>query len=242
MGQGIPSLLLVDDDVDGCASLADILADIGGYRVDVAHDGHTALELAQVVPYDVALLDLRMPGMDGLATYRELKRLRPGTVAVLVTAYASELARVEADRLGFWRVVKKPVEVPRLLALVEVALGQPLVLVVDDDRELCEALWDLLREGGYRVCLAHDVSEAERRLEGSSYRVVLADLRLPDGDGRDVLRRVRTSQEPVGTVLVTGYPEELGPRAEGTAEGVDAVCTKPLDVPRFLATLKQLSG
>jgi hypothetical protein len=44
-------------------------------------------------------------------------------------------------------------------------------------------------------------------------------------------------------VLVTGYPEELGPTVEGAqAEGVDAVCLKPLDVPHYLAALEQISG
>jgi DNA-binding NtrC family response regulator len=116
-------------------------------------------------------------------------------------------------------------------------LGQPPVLVVDDDRDLCENLWDLLRESGYRVCLAHDVSQALERLETASYRVVLVDLKLPEGDGREVLRQVQSSRPQARTVLMTGYPGELRPQ-----ERVDAVCTKPLDVPRFLATLEQLSG
>src|SRR5262249_41613915 len=58
-------VLVVDDDVDTCRNLSDILADLG-YQVDTAHDGPQALELVRRRPYDVALLDLRMPGMDGL--------------------------------------------------------------------------------------------------------------------------------------------------------------------------------
>ena len=100
MSPGNPSLLLVDDDLDVCANMADILADLGGYHVDVAHDGPSALHLVRQRPYDVALLDLKMPGMDGLTLYRELKQLRSGTVAILVTAYASELATDEAATSG----------------------------------------------------------------------------------------------------------------------------------------------
>ena len=181
--------------------------------------------------------------MDGLTLYRELKQLRAGTVAILVTACASELATDEAAYLGVWQIVKKPVDFPRLLGLVDEALRQPLVLVVDDDRDLCATLWDLLRERGYRICLAHGVSQAEERLETASYRVVLVDLKLPEGDGRAVIRRLQATHPQARTVLVTGYPEELGPVVEGAKEaGVDAVCLKPLDVPRFLATLEQLSG
>src|SRR6516165_9231920 len=105
-----PSLLLVDDGLDVCANMADLLADLGGFHVDVAHDGPTALQLVRQRPYDVALLDLKAPGMDGLTLYRELKKLRAGTVAILVTAYASELATDEAAYLGVWQIVKKPVD------------------------------------------------------------------------------------------------------------------------------------
>jgi len=80
-----PALLIVDDDVDTCRNLSDILTDLG-YRVDTAHEGLTALELVRRSAYDVALLDYKMPGMDGLTLYREIKRLRAGTVAIVVTA------------------------------------------------------------------------------------------------------------------------------------------------------------
>src|SRR6516225_1846663 len=193
------SILVVDDEVDTCKNLSDILTDLG-YRVDIAHDGLSALELVRKNPYEVALLDLKMPGMDGLTLYREIKKIRSGTVTILVTAYASGETAEEALAAGAWQVVPKPVDFPTLLSLVDEALGQPLVLVVDDDRDLCANLWDLLRERGFRVCLAHGVSQAEERLETASYRVVLVDLKLPEGDGRAVIRRVQSSHPEARTV------------------------------------------
>ncbi len=69
------------------------------------------------------------------------------------------------------------------MTLVDEALDQPLVLVVDDDRDLCANLWDLLRERGFRVSLAHDGREAAEQLRESTFKVVLIDMRIPDGDG-----------------------------------------------------------
>ena len=117
-------------------------------------------------PYDVALLDLKMPGMDGLTLYREIKKQRAGTVSLLVTAYASPATAEEALAAGAWKVLAKPVDFRKLLGLVDEALGQPLVLVVDDDHDLCANLWDLLRERGFRVCLAHDGREAAEPAPG----------------------------------------------------------------------------
>src|SRR5438094_7158711 len=102
-------ILVVDDDVDTCRNLSDILTDLG-YRVDTAPDGPTALELVRKNPYDVALLDLKMPGMDGLTLYREIKKLRAGTVAIMVTAYASSATADEALAAGAWQIVPKPLD------------------------------------------------------------------------------------------------------------------------------------
>jgi DNA-binding NtrC family response regulator len=236
-----PKILIVDDDVDICRNLTDILTDLN-YRVDSAHDGPSALELVRRTRYDVALLDLRMPGMNGLELYREIKKLRAGTVAVLVTAYASGATVDEALAAGAWQVVPKPVDLVALLGLVDEALGQPLILIVDDDRELCANLWDLLRERGFRVALAHGVREAAEQLADSTFKVVLIDLKMPDGNGAEVFRQVRQADAKARTILITGQrPEMDGVVASVLAEGADAVCYKPFDVPWLLDALKSLA-
>jgi CheY-like chemotaxis protein len=236
-----PLILLVDDDVDICRNLADILTDLD-YSVDYAHDGPTALVMVRQKPYDIALLDLKMPGMDGLTLYREIKKIRSGTVAILVTAYASGETAEEALAAGAWQVVPKPVDFPTLLSLVDEALGQPLVLVVDDDRDLCANLWDLLRERGFRVHLAHNEAEAAGYLQGEPFKVVLIDLKIPGGDGSRVFQMVRQANPRARTILITGYRSETEETvAEILAEGADAVCYKPFDVPQLLHALQQLS-
>lgn len=236
-----PRMLVVDDDVDICHNLSDILTDLG-YRVDCAHDGPSALELVRQRAYDVALLDLKMPGMDGLTLYREIKKQRAGTVAMLVTAYAGPATADEALAAGAWKVVPKPVDFGKLLGLVDEALGQPLVLVVDDDRELCSTLWDILRDRGFRVSLAHDAGDAARRLAEAPYQVVLIDMRIPGGHGGDVFRAVRETNPSARTVLITGYRSALDGLVEQVLrEGADAVCYKPFDVPRLLDTVEELT-
>jgi len=232
------SILLVDDDIDACANMADILGELG-YQVDVAHEGETALEILRLRPFAMALLDLRMPGMDGLALYREIKKLRPGTVAIIVSAYVDVTAVQEALAAGAWKVLTKPVDVPRLLRLIGETLDRPLVLVVDDDEDFCANLWDLLHERGYRICLAHNAVDAANQLATASYHVVLIDMKLPDGDGLGVLRLVRTVSPQARCVILTGCRGELDPLLDCVrAEGVDAICYKPLDVSQLLNLLK----
>ena len=237
-----PTILVVDDEVDTCKNLSDILTDLG-HRVDIAHDGPSALELVRHTSYDVALLDLKMPGMDGLTLYREIKKLRADTVAIIVTAYATSAKADEALTAGAWQVLAKPVDFPKLLGLVDEALSQPLLMVVDDDPDLCANLWDLLRERGFRIGLAHDEGQAAERLRDRSFSVVLIDMKLPKGDGSRVYRLVREKNPQARTVVITGYRTELDQLVQKILnEGADAVCYKPFDVPKLLLTLHQLTG
>ncbi len=235
------SVLLVDDDVDICANMADILSEFG-YEVDVAHEGTAALEKVRRRSYDVALLDFRMPGMDGVTLCREIRRIHSGVVPMLVTAYANAETAREAADAGAWQILSKPVDLAALMSLVEEAGGQPLVLVVDDDPDLCANLEDLLGEHGFRVCVAHDEAGAVEKLSEVT-RVVLLDLRLPGGDGAAVFHRIREANPEARVVLITGYRDELGSVVSRLlAQGVDAVHYKPFDIPRLLQDLDRLAG
>lgn len=231
-----PSILLVDDDEDICENMSDICAD-RGFRVGIAHEGMAALELVQRQPYDVAVLDLKMPGMDGLTLYREIKQVQAATVAFLVTAHAGGSAAQDAVAIGVRHILPKPVDVPRLLRLVDATLEQPLVLVIDDDADL----WDLLHARGYRVCIAHDARQAIERLRHSP-RVVLLDLKLPDQNGAEDFRLVRKANPATRVLLITGHRAEMEPTVERLqAEGVESICYKPFDIPGLLRSVDHLA-
>ena len=162
---------------------------------------------------------------------------------MIVTAFAGAATAEEALSAGAWKVLAKPVDFPKLLSLMEEAIDQPLVLVVDDDRDLCQNLWDLLRDRGFRVCLAHDLHDAAEKLGESSFEVVLIDMRIPDGDGSSVFRLVRTTNPQARTVLITGYRADTDQLvAQLVAEGADAVQYKPFHIPDLIDTLGKLAN
>jgi two-component system, NtrC family, response regulator HydG len=234
-------ILIVDDEPDTCENLSDILTDLG-YQVDMANDGFAALELVKKHPYDVALLDLRMPGMDGLELYRRMREVSAETVAIVVTAYASSDTAKSVLATGAWKILPKPVSIGSLLNLVAQALDTPLVMVVDDDHDLCENLWEILHERGYRVCIAHDLPAAEKKLGEHRFHVVLIDMKLPTGTGHDLLRTLRNVDPEARAVLITGYRSEMEVKVQTAIDaGANAVCYKPFDVEKLLSTVETLS-
>ena len=241
MATNVPRLLIVDDEPDTCANLSDIFVDLG-YEVDVAFDGPAALAKFENKAYDVAILDLKMPGMDGLELYRHIRQLSAGTVAIVVTAYANSGTAASVLDSGAWKILSKPVDVLQLMGLVEQALNEPLILVVDDDQDLCASLWDTLRDRRYRVCLTNNLEDATGRLKLREYNVVLIDMKLPECDGSQILGKVRQMNPDARTILITGYRDEMELRVqEALGNGADAVCYKPFQMDNLLNTIRQFS-
>lgn len=114
-------LLLVDDDEDTCSNLSDILTDFG-YDVDVAYRGWDALDLFKKYPYRLALLDYKLPCMTGVELFQRLRQIDENVQGVLVTAYASNETTAAALAAGIRHVVSKPVELSRMMPLIERAL------------------------------------------------------------------------------------------------------------------------
>jgi DNA-binding NtrC family response regulator len=230
---------VVDDDLDTCANLADILCDIG-YEVRTAADATTALRLLDEHAFDIVLLDLKMPGMDGLDFYHELKRRSASTVAILITGFADSDTRQRAEQLGVWRILPKPVDVPALLPMISEAAEQPLLLIVDDDHDFCASLHDVLRERSFRVGIAGSAQDAAQQMTRQEFPIVLVDWQLPDADGLKLLEQIHEQQPQVRTVLLTGHRHELGQQLEKNSIcGVDVFFYKPLEMEDFLSTLQR---
>lgn len=114
------SILVVDDDADITCNVLDILTDLG-YDADSAHDGESALQLVRGKAYDVAVLDFKMPDMDGATLYKHIKLLSPETVGIMVTAYANRDGVERAKEAGVRQVLRKPVDPRTLLSGIDEA-------------------------------------------------------------------------------------------------------------------------
>ena len=114
-------VLLVDDDPDFCEALGDRLRSLG-FQVTVANRGAEALRLCREEPPAIVLLDLVLPGMDGMAVLETIRREEPDVVVIVITGYGTIARAVEAMKKGAYDFVSKPLD-PRHL---EIVLGKAL--------------------------------------------------------------------------------------------------------------------
>ena len=199
-------ILIVDDDIDFAESVMDLLEE-RHYRVTVVLSGEEALQRVLDTPFDLVLLDMKMPGMNGVECLEQIRRIRPGTPVVMVTAFTKlELIR-QALEQGAMAVLHKPVPVEELLETIAFLATGGAVLLVEDDADLSAELSEVLHNAGYAVRNAASCKEAQEVLTRHGSDLILLDFRLPDGTGADLLAWLHGAHRRESVVLMTGYPD-----------------------------------
>jgi len=114
---GAPRILLVDDERASRDIIGEILS-LHGYEVDTADDGSGAMSLAEENQYRLAILDYRMPGMNGVQLFEKIHQMQPGIVGIFLTGYPTVDTVFPAVQAGVSRVLAKPVDVHELLDVI----------------------------------------------------------------------------------------------------------------------------
>jgi DNA-binding NtrC family response regulator len=139
------NVLLVDDEKDFVETLA-MRLETRGLKVDIAYSGEVAIEKVKEKSFDAILLDLAMPGMDGIETLRRLRELNPDSQVVLLTGRATVKKATEAMRLGALDLLEKPVDIEVLVEKIEEASTNKMRL---SEKRIEEKIADILRKKGW---------------------------------------------------------------------------------------------
>ncbi|MFQ5813185.1 MAG: response regulator [Anaerolineae bacterium] len=238
---GKASILIVDDDRGMGETLLDIMEDMG-YDADVAGDGFEAIEKAKNNAFDVVLMDIKMPGMNGVETFKEIRKILPETNVVMMTAYAVEDLIAEALREGAYGVLHKPLDIEKVLNLVESLSGLGPILVIDDDPDICELFRDVLRRKGYGVRFAKSGEEAIDIVREMDTEIVFVDVQLPTINGFEVYKAIKEANPQVMAIMMTGYRYEFGDLVEEAIKGGAVACLyKPFDITEIVRLVEEIS-
>ncbi len=121
-------VLLIDDETEFLQNLSDRMT-IRGMEVTTAQDGNAALNAVNNDSFDAVVLDLQMPGMDGIEVLKRIKTERPNMQIILLTGHASLEKGVEAMRLGAMDFMEKPADINSLAEKIHKAQARKMLLV-----------------------------------------------------------------------------------------------------------------
>jgi len=260
-------LLLVDDNVTNRRVLAQQTGKWGMPSRDTEDPLEALRWLAQGERFDLAILDMHMPGMSGIELARRIRADHPGLPLVLF----SSLGRREVDGaealfgaflakplhpsqlfdtlVGFF--VDKPVRrtiAPPVSALPSridpgMAARHPLRILVAEDNAVNQKLaLRLLQQMGYRADLASNGIEAVESVQRQTYDVVLMDVQMPEMDGLDATRRICALQQAAQRPRIVAMTANAmqGDREMCIAAGMDGYLTKPIRVDRLVEALNEI--
>ena len=117
-----PSILIVDDEPSILKSLSDLLSD-DGFDVTTASNGYEALKIVETEFPDLVLLDIWMPGMDGIETLKEIKKDNPGTQVIIITGHGTIETAVKATKFGAFDLIEKPLSIDKVIVAINNALN-----------------------------------------------------------------------------------------------------------------------
>jgi DNA-binding NarL/FixJ family response regulator len=203
-------ILLVDDNEDFLDSTKDVLED-EDYQVLTATSGEDAIRQLGLRDFDVVVMDIKMPGMNGVETLSLVRKRNPKLKVIMCTAYMVENLIRQALEQGAYAVLNKPFEMNLLIRTIEnVREPSPCghVLIADRDAELCAHLQSVLTSRGHKAVVAHDGREALETARTHAFNLLLLDVNLPDISGVEVTRRLRTQGDQTPILILTVHKDD----------------------------------
>ena len=200
------NILLIDDNEKFLKSVAE-RAKLKGFNVFTALNGQQALELVEKHHIEVAVVDQRMPDMEGLSVIEKLRQRAPKIRTVLLTGHGDEKLKEatealdstyfdKADMGGFWSF------------LSNLPLGTINLLLVDDNPKFLKTLAERVRLKGYEPLTALSGNEAIEIAKTNKIHIAVIDQRMPDMDGLTVIKKIQEIDADIKTLLLTGHGDD----------------------------------
>ncbi len=234
------NILVVDDNQDLLETFSMILRR-RGFQVDTAENGVSAVDKFKAQHFDIILMDIVMPEMNGVEAFRKIREMSPGATVILMTAYSEdELIKAALDE-GVHCVVHKPISIDKMIATIKEAAVQQPVLIVDDDEDMLATMTRALESKGYEVLAASSGEEAVAMVKDKACHVAFIDIRLPLMNGLETCLKLKQIHSGIVTIMMTGYREEVKDLVDRALAASAFTCLyKPFDPLEALDLLGEL--
>ncbi len=251
-------VLLVDDEEDFLTASSQALQR-RGLEVDVAPNGVTALEMVDAKQYDVIVLDVKMPDIDGIEVFRIIRRKYPNLPVILLTGHSSIDDAFQTSKDGIADYLSKPIDMDDMVARIREVVVRfkqresedrepppppdssvPVrVILIDDEVRFLDSMKRVLERRNLDVDTAESGEQGLTLLKEKLVDVVVLDIKMPGMDGLEVLRRIKTYYPSVQVIMLTGHPSYVT-AVEAIKQGAHEYLEKPPDVEKLAATIRRL--
>jgi two-component system, NtrC family, response regulator HydG len=237
-------ILVVDDDVDNACSLGELL-ELEGHSVKIVHTGEDAIRAAQLEDFNISFMDVVLPGMNGVESFIQIRRVRPSARVYMMTGYSVEQLLTQALNGGALGVLEKPFDPEAILSLTTQVGPSGLVVASPQKRidqiDVGHFINSTLSENGMRC--RHVTTPADLRSQLQNDEVLLLDMPTPLIEGMEVYKHAQANGHRGQTVLV---PHSRTPIIASASPMTDVSLTgilnKPFDPLELINKLSQLAA
>jgi two-component system cell cycle response regulator len=252
------TILVVEDNPTNLKLIKSLLG-IGKYEVFEAMDALTGIQLAQLHKPDLILMDIQLPGMDGLTATRELKKdpALKDIPVVAITAHAMQGDDKKALDAGCTGYITKPLDtrsfmekIPQFLDKHKIIQKAPeqadygyrrKIMIVDDEPVNIKVLEAKLPPNEYEVIRATSGKEAVEKVPETYPEVILLDIMMPEMDGYEVSKRLKADPNTrhIPIIIVTALTETKD-KVKALDAGAEEFITKPVNSSELIARIKSM--
>ncbi|MBN1688030.1 MAG: response regulator [Candidatus Omnitrophica bacterium] len=238
------SKILIVDDESGIRNFCYDLFTREGFEVVTVACGEQLFDVLKTEKPDLVLMDILIPGEEGLSLLRRMPNEKDKRIPVIVfSGYVTPEIEKEAYEAGAVEVLKKDITLhelrdkvkkiisagPRLFRGPEDKTRKEKILVVDDEETVRRFLSEFFERKGFEVLAVASGEEAIQAVRDEKPAMVLLDIVMPGMDGIVTLRKIREIDPKVGVVMATGLQDEMLAR-DATQLGAYAYVVKPFDL------------
>jgi two-component system, NtrC family, response regulator HydG len=233
-------ILVVDDDIDNAQSLAELF-DMEGHDAMVVHSGEAAIAAHMAQHFDLAFMDVMMPGLNGVESFLRIRQMKPHAKVFMMTGYSVEELLKQAVEQGALGVLNKPMDVDVILKMVNDVGTNGLMVAPSFGSDYGQALQGMIEASGKHCHIMKSASGSTHIAKDEG--VLIVDLKTSLIDSVGVCNSLRREGHRHPTIIVT-------PPARHTENGQDAlrdmtvtgILNKPFDPMVLLNRLNILAA
>ena len=234
------SILIVDDDTSLSEELSDFLESVG-YATTVVNNGQSAIVLSKERAFDVILMDVKMPVMGGVESYKKIKQIRPSAVILFMTAYA--LGDLAKDMIGEgeYEIINKPHNLDAIISMIEKSQKGFLVSLVDADIDVRNKMRDALQAKNYRVAVCKSGEEAIALAKGKAQDIFFIDTELPALSALETYSEIKKVNSKAVVVMMTAFQQKTEEIIKQAVEkGAYSCLYKPFDIKEAVRIIEEV--